>query len=255
MNEKITFYSSYYTAIMKIKDPMERLKAFEAVCGYGITGEIPEDLSDYDRADIVFDMAKPTIDSNEKYRNSGSKGGKSTTSNPPSENDLSPLDENSEAPLQKNVKPPSEKNASNMNMNMNMNIDKENEYISNSNELDCPTQSAEPSLTESANRVVEEWNKLSDLGIKPISRLTDGGKRKGLLYARLKQYGEQETIRAIHRIRASDFLVGKNKRGWAITFDWFILPSNFPKVLEGNYDNSNQKNGVEAFLSGGIDDG
>ena len=22
-----------------------------------------------------------------------------------------------------------------------------------------------------------------------------------------------------------------------ITFDWFVLPNNFPKVLEGNYDN------------------
>ncbi len=29
---------------------------------------------------------------------------------------------------------------------------------------------------------------------------------------------------------------GKNKNGWVITFDWFVLPNNFPKVLEGNYD-------------------
>ena len=31
-------------------------------------------------------------------------------------------------------------------------------------------------------------------------------------------------------------LQGKNSRGWTITFDWFVNPTNFQKVLEGNYD-------------------
>ena len=26
------------------------------------------------------------------------------------------------------------------------------------------------------------------------------------------------------------------KNDWIITFDWFVKPSNFPKVLEGNYN-------------------
>lgn len=38
-------------------------------------------------------------------------------------------------------------------------------------------------------------------------------------------------------IRDSDFLRGKNRNGWTITFDWFMLPNNFPKVLDGNYAN------------------
>ena len=41
---------------------------------------------------------------------------------------------------------------------------------------------------------------------------------------------------AIEQIKESKFLQGKNGQGWVITFDWFLLPNNFPKVLEGNYN-------------------
>ena len=30
---------------------------------------------------------------------------------------------------------------------------------------------------------------------------------------------------------------GKNGKGWVASFDWMMCPTNFPKVLEGNYDN------------------
>lgn len=29
---------------------------------------------------------------------------------------------------------------------------------------------------------------------------------------------------------------GQNKKGWMATFDWLILPNNYVKVLEGNYN-------------------
>lgn len=38
------------------------------------------------------------------------------------------------------------------------------------------------------------------------------------------------------RIEASDFLKGKNDRGWHATFDWVVNPANMDKILEGNYD-------------------
>lgn len=85
-------------------------------------------------------------------------------------------------------------------------------------------------------RVMQAWNQLSSLGIQPISRITSGSKRSTSLRARLREYGADKIIEAIERIKTSDFLVGKNSKGWMITFDWFVLPSNFPKVLEGNYN-------------------
>lgn len=90
-------------------------------------------------------------------------------------------------------------------------------------------------------RAVSEWNSLSDIGIKPISKLSSGTKRYQSLKARIKQYGIDEVIRAINRVRESDFLQGK-KKSFTITFDWFVKPNNFPKVLDGNYDNDTMEN-------------
>ena len=53
--------------------------------------------------------------------------------------------------------------------------------------------------------------------------------------ARIREYGISNVLTAMDRVAASDFLQGKNNKGWVITFDWFVLPNNFPKVFEGNY--------------------
>ena len=87
-------------------------------------------------------------------------------------------------------------------------------------------------------RAVEEWNSLAVYGLKPVSKLTSGTKRAKCLNARIKEYGIDEVLAAIERIKNSDFLKGNNKRGWMITFDWFVLPNNFPKVHDGHYENS-----------------
>ena len=51
----------------------------------------------------------------------------------------------------------------------------------------------------------------------------------------LAQYPEEEIIRAIYSIARSSFLLGGGASHWQIRFDWFIVPENFRKVLEGNY--------------------
>ena len=53
--------------------------------------------------------------------------------------------------------------------------------------------------------------------------------------ARIREYGVSNVLTAIDKIAVSDFLQEKNNKGWVITFDWFVLPNNFPKVFEGNY--------------------
>lgn len=78
---------------------------------------------------------------------------------------------------------------------------------------------------------------MENYGIKRVSKISTGSKRYKNLNARIKQYCLDDVLDAIDKIKASDFLQGKNSRGWVITFDWFVLPNNFPKVLEGNYDN------------------
>ena len=94
-------------------------------------------------------------------------------------------------------------------------------------------------------RVVDEWNKLQDVGIAPIRDIKPTSKRCQLLKGRIREYGMDDILKAMDNIRHSDFLRGENKNGWMITFDWFVKPNNFLKVLEGNY-NGDRKHGSGA---------
>ena len=89
-------------------------------------------------------------------------------------------------------------------------------------------------------RVIEEWNKLQEVGINPIRDIKPSSKRCQLLKGRIREYGIDDVINAIENVRNSDFLRGENNRGWMITFDWFVKPNNFTKVLEGNYNKEGQ---------------
>lgn len=104
----------------------------------------------------------------------------------------------------------------------------------NTDDLTVSKETVRP--TGAAGRIIAEWNTLSQFGIKEISKICEGTQRQKWLSARLRQYPEEDFMSAIENIRHSGFLQGKNKRGWTITFDWFLRPNNFPKVLEGNYN-------------------
>lgn len=86
--------------------------------------------------------------------------------------------------------------------------------------------------------LVDAWNELKPFGIAPIRKITEHGNRAKLIRARLGEYSQDDFMQAIENIKNSKFLQGKEGKGrWVITFDWFIAPSNFPKVLEGQYNN------------------
>ena len=103
-----------------------------------------------------------------------------------------------------------------------------------SNEMVCCTD---------VQRVIEAWNSLN---LTKITKIVDSTNRGQWLKKRIQDYGVDEVLRAIENVRNSAFLMGDNKKGWVITFDWFIRPNNFPKVLDGNYDgNQIRSNGEE----------
>lgn len=110
---------------------------------------------------------------------------------------------------------------------------KESNNTTVSNETVCQTD---------VRLIVETWNKLQEYGVKPILKLSSSSKRYQMLAARIRQYSTTDILSAIDKVKASDFLQGKNNKDWMITFDWFVRPNNFPKVLEGHYDNANKQN-------------
>lgn len=81
-------------------------------------------------------------------------------------------------------------------------------------------------------RVVEAWN---GLGLTKVTKVVEDTQRGQWLRKRINDYGVDEVLRAVENIRQSSFLRGGNKNGWVISFDWFLRPNNFPKVLDGNY--------------------
>lgn len=81
--------------------------------------------------------------------------------------------------------------------------------------------------------VVEHWNAL---GLTKVTKLVPETERFIQLKKRLRDYGLEAVLKAIDNVKGSRYLRGANNRGWEITFDWLMKPNNFPKVLDGNYN-------------------
>lgn len=65
-------------------------------------------------------------------------------------------------------------------------------------------------------------------------------KRMSSVRARIREHGKEAFSEMVRKATASDFLKGGSKSGFRATFDWLVLPSNFQKVIEGNYENGNK---------------
>ena len=88
--------------------------------------------------------------------------------------------------------------------------------------------------------VIDAWNTLPD-PIPKIDRINQGSTREAMLKVRIRDYSLDSVLQAIDNIRQSTFCQGVNNNGWIISFDWFVKPNNFQKVLEGNYNDRKQK--------------
>lgn len=82
-------------------------------------------------------------------------------------------------------------------------------------------------------RAIEAWN---GLGINPVQKMSKSSTRYKMLAARVAEYGIDDVLKAIDNVRGSAFLQGGNSRSWMIDLEWFARPNNFPKVLEGKYN-------------------
>lgn len=64
--------------------------------------------------------------------------------------------------------------------------------------------------------------------------------REAMLKARAKEHGKAALATVVRNAAQSSFLNGRNDRQFIASFDWLFRPNNFPKVLDGNYnDNKN----------------
>lgn len=85
--------------------------------------------------------------------------------------------------------------------------------------------------------VKDFFNRTMENASIPKIRTKIDGRRKEMLTARVREYGIDMVYEVITKAAASSFLNGGGNRGFVADFEWLMRPNNFPKVLEGNYDN------------------
>ena len=86
-------------------------------------------------------------------------------------------------------------------------------------------------------KLVEYFNKKTN-GVFGIVRYPISDKRRSYIRARIREHGKEAFLEMIEIVSNSNFLKGQNKTGFRATFDWMILPTNFQKIIEGNYNNN-----------------
>lgn len=92
------------------------------------------------------------------------------------------------------------------------------------------------------SKFIQFFNGEMDAANALIPKLrTIAGTRKKHILARCREFGKEALVEMVKKAARSDFLNGKNQKCWIADFSWLILPNNFPKVIEGNYDNKQNK--------------
>lgn len=86
-------------------------------------------------------------------------------------------------------------------------------------------------------RIVEGYHSLCP-DLPRVTKLTE--QRKSHLRARIKDQGEEKLNEVFRMAGASDFLCGRKNGDWKANLDWILNPTNFFKILEGNYNNANE---------------
>ena len=87
---------------------------------------------------------------------------------------------------------------------------------------------------------IEFFNKTMEEAGASIPRIESiKGRREAAIKARISEYGKAKVMRAIEIAAKSQFLNGGGDKAFIASCDWIMRPNNFPKVVEGNYNNIN----------------
>ena len=112
-------------------------------------------------------------------------------------------------------------------------MDYENNENGNSTNSE-PIPDNNPNTKPLVEEVVHLYNSICN-SFSKVQKVSE--KRKEAIRARLKGFTLSEIKTAFENAENSDFLKGKNDRGWKADFDWMMNESNLIKILEGRYSN------------------
>ncbi|WP_071146709.1 hypothetical protein [Bacteroides ihuae] len=78
------------------------------------------------------------------------------------------------------------------------------------------------------------FNQMFNGKLPSISSMID--KRKKAVKMRAAEHGKQSIMAVFKNTLQSQFLLGHNDNNWRCDFDWIFRPTNYVKILEGNYN-------------------
>jgi len=142
---------------------------------------------------------------------------KYNTYNPPA-SDIGPSDRTTDRTTDKGA------NRTNINKDLNINKDiKKKRSLKRS------------SLSQLKINAILKWNALAqEFNLAPVIDINSGSLRERNLRARSAEKNFDFDL-LIDMIRNSPFLLGKTKDPFFVFFDWIIKPTNYQKIIEGNY--------------------
>lgn len=235
MCDSFIVYRSFYESIQEFDDKT-RLAFYDALLKYGFDGiELP--ISGVAKA--IFTAVKPQIDANAKRRANGNLGGR------PKKEPMV-LEENNHRFFETETNGfDFEKPNVNVNVNVNDNVnvnENANENVNanvNDNALSEKKRlEAKASKREILDALVAKWNSYADRGSIPAVRSVSVDSKTGKsVLARVNEHGLDEAVEMMDTVFRSNYLRGF-KNGWCAKFDWVFLPTNYEKIMNGNYNDA-----------------
>ena len=245
--ESFVFYRSFRDAFRAL-DKDVRLRMYEAIIDYGLDLIEPH-FEGIEK--VLWTLIRPQLEANNKRFENGCKGGnpnfKKGQPNPyylkgekNGKNNIKDNQKITEKQPKDNQK--ITERLPNVNENVNENVNdirtlKTSFKVSSFGANDAP---ADPEID--FEKIKGLWNDEAQKShsLMPMLRSMQKQRQKQIA-ARIREYGEEVFFDAMKKAVASDFLNGKNRRGWIASFDWFVKPTNFAKVVDGNYNDSARK--------------
>ncbi|WP_284461597.1 DUF6291 domain-containing protein [Chryseobacterium sp.] len=223
------FYRSFYEGIKDLPRDIQG-EVLTSIMEYGLNGVTTENLKPVARA--IFTLIKPQIDANNQKFINGKSGGR-----PPKEKPNHNQEETKQKP----------------NNNQSITKQEPKEKVKVKDKVKEESKSIPPlppspeDLFPDENKEVGKVNELVAYFHENCSRLPKvqviSKTRKSSINARINDYGFDKVKEVMNIAGKSNFLAGENRNDWKADFDWILKPTNFVKVLEGNYNNKDSSNG------------
>lgn len=230
--ETFIFYRSFRDAFRAL-DKDVRLRMYEAVINYGLDLIEPH-FEGIEK--VLWTLIRPQLEANNKRFENGCKGGNPNFKKGQPNPYYLKGEKNKKDNQKITERLPNNNNNNNNNEN-DIRTLKTSFKVSSFGANDAP---ADPKID--FEKIKGSWNDEAQKSHSLMPKLRSMQKqRQKQIAARIREYGEEVFFDAMKKAVASDFLNGKNRRGWIASFDWFVKPTNFAKVVDGNYNDSARK--------------